>query len=160
MNPISLIPTPYRLLAGAVAIGFACLAIFALGWSTGAARVQAKWDKAKAVQLEASLAKERAARETERAWQTKYQGAINERTKTEDQLAAARSVAAAADDRLRRAAGDFQRRLSEAPAEAARAAAKTAAGLLGECSSRYRAMAAAAAGHLADLEQCEIAWPE
>ena len=55
---------------------------------------------------------------------------------------------------------DFRQRLSGATAEACRAAASAAAGLLEECSGRYREVAAAAAGHAADVMRCEGAWPE
>lgn len=97
---------------------------------------------------------------TERWWNEKWKGSVNERTETEKRLDAARAASAAADQRLRNATDDFRLRLSEATLEASRSAAITAAGLLDECSTEYRRVAAAADGHLADLKQCESAWPE
>lgn len=97
---------------------------------------------------------------TERALNAKLKGAIDDRTKAETLLAAARAAALAADDRLRQSRDDFRQRLSTATVEAARDAAGAAADLLGECSREYRQLAAAADGHLADLSQCEAAWPE
>lgn len=123
---------------------------------------QIGYDKA-AGEYQIKLAKQKdAALETERGWKDKWEGAVNERTETEKQLAVARDAATAADDRLRRTTSDFRQRLSSASAEACRSAAETAAGLLGECSERYRKVAAAASGHLADLDQCEVAcpWPK
>ena len=96
----------------------------------------------------------------ERWWDAKWKGAVNERTEDEKRLADARAASAAADQRLRNATDDFRLRLSEATLEASRSAAITAAGLLDECSTEYRRVAASADGHLADLKQCEAAWPE
>lgn len=109
----------------------------------------------------AKLAKEKeVALVTERGWQKQLEIANHDRIETEKRLDGYRAAALAADDRLRRTAGDFGKRLSAATAEACRHAAETAAGLLGECSAAYRDVAAAADGHLADAEQCEAAWPE
>lgn len=90
----------------------------------------------------------------------KTERASDARAELEQQLTVARSAARNADERLRVAAGDFQRRLAEASREAAIAAGSTAAQLLGECSREYRSVASAADGHLADAEQCRAAWPE
>jgi len=120
-----------------------------IGYDKAAAIYQAKLDKAKAE-----------ARSKEQSWNKQWQGAINDRTKLETQLADARAAAAAADVGLRNASADFRRRLSAASVEACRTAAATAASLLEECSGEYRRVAAAADGHLADLKQCEAAWPE
>lgn len=146
-----MIPTRYWVLAG--------LALAIAGWNAGADHVQGKWDKAKAAQTESDRQAEAAARAKENDWQEKWKGAVNARTELEKRLDGARAAATAADDRLRRAADDLQRRLAAAPVETCRTAAGTAAALLGECSREYRTLAAAADGHLADLEQCEAAWP-
>lgn len=156
---IGLIPAPYRLLAGAIALAVAAALLVGLGHRWGAASVQAAWDK----ETIANQAHEIEAQENARAlqlwWSKQYQGAIDERTKAEQDAAVARAAGDAAGQRLRDARSAFQRRLSEAPAAACRAAAGTVAGLLDECSARYRSVAAAARGHLADLKQCEQAWP-
>lgn len=44
MNPLNLIPAPYRALAAGLAIIAAALAVFIAGWNVGADHVQAKWD--------------------------------------------------------------------------------------------------------------------
>lgn len=109
----------------------------------------------------AKLAKEKeVALVTERGWRKQLEIANHDRIETEKRLDGYRAASLVADDRLRRTAGDFGKRLSAATAEACRHAAETAAGLLGECSAAYRDVAAAAGGHLADVEQCEAAWPE
>jgi hypothetical protein len=120
---------------------------------------QIGYDKA-AGEYQIKLAKQKeTALEAEREWKGKWERAVNERTEAEKQMAVARDAATAADDRLRRTTSDFRQRLSSASAEACRSAAETAAGLLGDCSERYRRVAAAASGHLADLDQCEVACP-
>lgn len=160
LNPVSWIPDKYLLLARIVAIGLLIAAAFAwwrhhnagqqkIGYGRAAVEYKAKLDEAT-----------EAARNKEDEWQEKWRVATNERTETENKLALYRAAAAAADDRLRRATDDWRKRLSVASVEACRTAASAAAGLLGECSSRYRQVAAAADGHLADLRQCEAAWPE
>ena len=153
---------PIRPYLGLVKIGAAVVALIAavwwwngfidrqqeIGYDKAAAEYQVKLDEQK-----------KAALEEGRRWDAKLKGAIDERTEVEKRLAAARDAAADADDRLRRTTTDFRQRLSAASVEACRSAAETAAGLLGDCSARYRAVAAAAAGHAADVQQCEIAWP-
>lgn len=160
MSPLSLIPAPYRLLASCAAVALLLGVTYAAGHRSGAHGVQTDWDAEKAQQSREALRIAVANRAIERAWAEKLQGAVDDRTKLEIDLAAARAAAATATDRLRVAAGDFQRRLSEATAEACRTAAGAAAELLGQCGERYRQVAAAADGHLADLRQCESAWPE
>lgn len=119
----------------------------------GYARAAAEYDKRLAAAKDA-------ARVREQGWFMQWERASHERAETEQRLATARADAAAADQRLRHTAADFRQRLAAASAEAARAAAVTAAELLGECGSEYRALAAAADGHAADAEQCRAAWPE
>lgn len=90
----------------------------------------------------------------------KQEIAHEERYKTEQALAAARAAARAADQRLQLARQDFAVRLDAATRETAIAAARAAAELLGECAGRYREVAFAADGHLADARLCRAAWPE
>lgn len=156
MNPIQ---EAYRALAGAIAVLAIVAGLYLLGKHNGAEAVLADWDKEKLVLAQAVIEADQQARDKENDWQEKWKGAVNERTELEIRLEVARSAAAAADGRLRRAASDFQRRLSEASVETCRKAAVAAAGLLGECSAAYRDLAGAADGHLADLRQCEAAWP-
>lgn len=156
MNPI---PEAYRMLAGAIAVLAMAAGLYLLGRHDGAEDVRADWNKEKLVLAQAAIEADKQARDKENDWQEKWKGAVNARTELEKRLEGARATAVAADDRLRRAAGDFQRRLSEASVETCRTAAGTAAVLLGECGAAYRELAAAADGHVADLGQFEEAWP-
>lgn len=132
-----------------------------LAWTThNANQRQIGYDRAAGEYAAQLAAAKDAALAQERDWKVKLKGAIDDRTNMEQALAAARARAAGADERLRRTTDDFRERLSAATAETARAAAATAAELLGQCGSRYRAVAAAADGHAADARQCETAWPE
>lgn len=108
-------------------------------------------EKLAAAQLEA-LRKER--RLTEQ-----WKQAQNARMQTEIQLDRARAAAGAADRRLQQSTDDFRERLSSATAGACRAAAATAADLLGQCSREYQQLAAAADGHAADVAAVIAAWP-
>ena len=159
-NPLNLIPTSYRILAAAIAVALTLLAIFALGWSRGADSVQVRWDKAKALQLQAGLEAEQAARHKERSMQQKLNEAQHAATERQIALRADYAAAHAAAYGLRDTVAVLRGQLSAATDQAARAAAITAAELLGECSSEYRSLAAAADGHAADAEACRAAWPE
>lgn len=160
LNPVSWIPDKYLLLAKIVAVGLLVIAAFAWWSAHNAGQQKIGYDRAAdEYQTKLDEATE-AARNKEDEWQEKWRVATNERAETENKLALSRAAAAAADDRLRRATDDWRNRLSVASVEACRTAASTAAGLLGECSAAYRDVAAAASGHLADLRQCESAWPE
>ena len=145
--------TPIRAALLTLAVALVLMVIFATGLRAGANDVQAKLDREKLANVEK-------ARKTEKSWQEKLANAEFERTAHENELESQRSAARAADDRLRRAAGDFQRRLSQSPASACPAAASTAATLLSECSGEYQRVAAAADGHFADAVSCRAAWPE
>lgn len=160
LNPVSWIPGKYLLLAKIVAIGLLVVAAFAWWHAHNAGQQKIGYDRA-VTEYQTKLNEQKdAARLREQGWFLNSERAANERTKLENKLALSRASAAAADDRLRRATDDWRQRLSVASLEACRTAAETAAGLLSECSREYRQVAAAADGHLADLQQCEAAWPE
>lgn len=160
MNPLNLIQDKYLLLVKLSAIALAV--VLALVWWNSHNRTQQRigYDRATA---EFRTAQEKAAaaqRVREAGNFRKQERAIDERSETERQLAAARAAARAADERLRNTRADFDRRLDAATRETALVAARTAAELLGECGERYRAVAFAADGHLADARLCRAAWPE
>lgn len=154
---------PIKPYLGLIQIGLVLAAVIAAGWwfnsfvdsqqQLGYGRAVAEYAARLAKQKEVALV-------TERGWRNQLEDAQRERIETEQRLAGFRTAAAIADDRLRRATSDFSQRLSAATLEAARHAAATAAELLSNCSTAYRSVAAAADGHLADLQQCEAAWPE
>lgn len=160
MNPLNLIPTPYRILAGAVAILLTCMAIFAVGWSHGADSVQARWDKAKAVQMQATIAAEQEARAKEQSMNKKLQEAENAATEREKKLRADYAAAHAAARGMRDTVAAVRGELPAATADACRSTAAAALAVLGECSDRYREVAEAADGHAADVITLSEAWPE
>lgn len=160
MNPLNLIPTPYRILAGAVAILLTCMAIFAVGWSHGADSVQARWDKAKAVQMQAAIAAEQDARAKEQSMNKKLQEAENAATEREKKLRADYAAAHAAARGMRDTVAAVRGELPAATADACRSTADAALAVLGECSDRYREVAEAADGHATDVRTLSEAWPE
>lgn len=160
MNPLNLIPAPYRILAGAIAVVLTCLAIFAMGWSHGADGVQARWDKAKALQMQAALAAEHEARAKERSMNQKLQEAENAASEREKKLRADYAAAHAAARGLRDTVADLSGKLAAATPETCRATANAALAVLGDCSDQYRAVAEAADGHASDVRTLTEAWPD
>ena len=160
MNPVLQIPAFLRWVGLAVALGLMIVACVAWWDSHNAGQQAIGYDKATAKynQEKRQAAEEQRVREL--ANFRKNERADDARNELEQKLAVARADARTADNRLQLARADFDRRLDGATREAAIAAAHTAAELLGECSDRYRSVAAAADGHSADAEQCAAAWPE
>jgi len=142
---------------GGYAIG-AVIAVLAYNWFISHHQDIGYQRAVSEYQAELSREKQKALA-TERDLNQRYTEAQNARIESEKLLDLHRRNARAADDRLRIARYDFSQRLSAASAAACRNAAETAVQLLGECSSAYRDVAASADGHLADFEQCRIAWP-
>jgi signal transduction histidine kinase len=159
MNPLALIPETYRLAVAVAVIVLACLAIFALGWSNGASRVQSRWDKASAVQQQAALVAEQAARTAEQAMNQKLQEAENAATEREKKLRADYAAVSSAAHGLRDTVAALRNQLSAATAEARRTTADAALAVLGECADRYRTVAEAADGHASDVRTLTEAWP-
>lgn len=160
MGIANLIPAPYRALAGALAIALMIAAAIAWWHSHNSGQQSIGYDKAVAEFQKKLNEQTAAARIREQGWFHNAERAQDARTELENKLALSRAAAAAADDRLRKSIADWRQRLSVVPIEACRAAAETVAGLLSECSGKYRAVAAEADGHAADAAQCVSAWPE
>lgn len=160
MSPLNLVPTPYRILAGAVAVALTLFAVYALGRSDGADAVQAKWDKAKAVQMKSALDAEKAARAKEQSMMTRLQEAQSAATQRETKLRADAGAARIAAAGLRDDLAAVRSRLSAATAEACRSTASAALELLGTCADEYREVATAADGHASDTETLIDAWPK
>lgn len=162
MMPLAL-PAALAKYSGLIKIAGVALALLAAAWwwnSHNQRQQDIGYNRAAAEYQKALNKQTAAARLREQGWFLNAERASNARTELENKLALSRAAATAADDRLQRATDDFGRRLSVATVEACRTAAGTAARLLGDCSREYRQVAAAADGHLADLRQCESAWPD
>lgn len=156
---IQLIPTPYRILAGVVAVALVGLTLYAVGWSRGADAVNTRWDQAKTIQLQAALAAEQQHRAREIEWNRRLQEAEHAASDREQKLRADSAAAHAAARSLRDTVAALSTELSTAPAEACRATAAAALAVLSECSGRYRAVAEAADGHASDVRTLTEAWP-
>lgn len=160
MVPLSMIPTPYRLMALAVAFLFACLGSYVVGRSHGGDAIQAKWDKAKAVQLQAALNAEQAVRAKEQSMNQKVQEAQNAAIEREKKLRADYAAAHAVALGLRDTVAALRGELAAASPEACRVTADTALAVFGECADRYQRVAEAADRHASDVETLSDAWPE
>lgn len=156
MSWLALLPVPHRI----ALIALVVVGIFGFGWVKGAGSVQARWDKARAGQLQAVIAAEQAARHKEQSMQQKLNEAQNAATEREKALRADYAAAHVAARGLRDTVAALRGQLATAPAEACRATADAALAVFGECSDRYRAVAEAADGHASDVETLTEAWPE
>lgn len=101
-----------------------------------------------------------AARGQEQAWQDRYNQGVNDAREREKKLADAAAASVRAADGLRRTIAGLKAGLPTAPAEACRDTAAALATVLGECTDRYREVAAAADGHASDAALCLAAWPD
>lgn len=156
----TLITEPYRLLSRVLAVLLVLLALYATGRHHGAEHVRGQWAQAKAEQLAAQAEAERTARLREQAMIDQLRKAQYEAAERETALRAAAAAAGAAAGSLRNDLAVARSRLSAATAEACRATASTALELLGTCADEYRAVAAAADGHAADVQALTEAWPQ
>ena len=151
-----------KLYLGLAKVAAVALLLLAVAWWWGRHNAEQQdigYRRAAAEYAAQLVAAQEEARQRERKMMERWEEAQNARIQTEITLDRARAVAAAADRRLQQSAADFGQRLSSATAEACRAAATTAAALLGECSAAYRELAAAADGHAADVGAVMAAWP-
>lgn len=155
-----LIPTPYRLLAGAVAILLTATAVFSLGWSRGSNHVQTSWDKAKAIQVKQALEAEQAAMARERSWLSQLRKAETDANDREEKRQAALAAAGAADQRLRNAIGSIHDKLPTSSPAASRETADTALAVFGECAAALGEMAEQADGIAIDRQTLIEAWPK
>lgn len=160
MNPLNLIPAPWRYGLLALAAVLAVGAIYATGHSAGADAVQRKWDADKAERMQIALEAEAGARQRERELTNKLQEAQHAATERETKLAAAAAAARAAAGSLRDTVAALRGDLSAATAEACRTTADAALAVFGECSTRLGEVAEAADGHASDARLCLDAWPE
>lgn len=146
----------YQLAAGAIFVG----AAFFSGLITGRDYVQDKWDAARAVQVQAAYAAERAARAKEQTLMTQLNEAQNAATARETKLRADYAAAHATALGLRHTLATLGHGLPANTPAANRQTATTSLALLGECSATVEQLAAAADGHASDVKTLTDAWPK
>lgn len=160
MNFHDLIPEPYRLLSRILVVLLVLLAVYATGRHQGAEHVRGQWSQEKATQLTAQAKAEQAARQREQAMIQQLQKAQYDAAERETVLRAAADAAAASAGQLRSTVADLRSRLSIATVEACRATAESALVVFSECTSEYRAVAAAADQHRSAAQTLSDAWPQ
>ncbi len=137
-----------------------------LAWQFQGARLGADLAEARADALGEKLAvstAQRAAdarvRRVEQAINTKYQGALNAARDREAQLRRDLDQLRTVSDGLREQSADAARRLASAPPAAVLEYATALGVVFEDCRAAYGDMAAAAAGHAADVQTLGAAWP-
>lgn len=122
--------------------------------------IQAKWDAAKIVQMEAARAAEATNRATESRLKTQVIEAQNANQDRINKISADAAAARTQSDGLRRDIAAVRSVLPSLAADAVRQYAATATDVLGECADRYTDMAAKAQGHASDSLMYQQAWPK
>lgn len=141
------------------ACALALVGAFTAGWTAQGWRADARLSK-----LQQAHAKEQAAQQTQaladyqRMEQTKND-AIQKAQARSEYLQTVAGAAAAAADSLRKQLAGVPARIATASRAAVDEYAATAGELLGACTAEYRAVAAAADGHAADVRTLTAAWP-
>lgn len=130
------------------------------GYWIGADRVQGRWDKAKAVQLQASLKAEADARAIEQALNQKLQEAQDAHTIQLHQAAVDAAAARSAINGLRNQLNLARAGLRLQPASPANQYAAAYADLLEQCAGEYQRVAEASDGHAADVKLLMEGWPK
>ncbi|KZK32219.1 hypothetical protein A4F85_01870 [Delftia sp. GW456-R20] len=138
----------------------------ALAWQFQGARLGAELAEARAEAISDKLAvstAQRAAdarvRSAEQTMNTKYQGALNAARDREALLRRDLDQLRAVSDSLREQSADAARRLASAPPAAVLEYATAVNAVYDDCRAAYGDMAAAAAGHAADVQTLGAAWP-
>lgn len=131
----------------------------ASAWSYQANRYDARIASIEKTHAEAVLTAGEAARASERAIATKYQGALNAATARQNDLRRHADAARAESHGLRDTLYSFRASLPSATRTTVIARADTAAELLGACAAEYQDVAAAADGHASDARTLIEAWP-
>jgi hypothetical protein len=153
---LTAIPFGYRLAAVLAFI----VAIYFVGLIAGREQVQDKWDRAKAIQTQAALTAETAARIKEQSLMTQLAEAQNAATERETKLRADYAAAHATALGLRNTLADLRNGLPTASVAACRQTSATALDVFGECTATVERLAAAADGHASDVKTLTDAWPK
>ncbi|WP_343739676.1 hypothetical protein [Delftia tsuruhatensis] len=137
-----------------------------LAWQFQGARLGAKLSEARLETTTQQLAIRTAQREAdarmrsaEQAMNTKYQGALNAARDREALLRRDLDQLRAVSDGLREQSADAARRLARAPPAAVLEYASALGVVFEDCRAAYGDMAAKAAGHAADVQTLDAAWP-
>lgn len=160
MNPLQLIPNPYRLAAQALAVALVIAALIAFGWSNGADHVQTKWDAEKGRAMAAQIIAEQTARVREQSMISQIRKAENDANDREEKRRAAVAAAGDSADKLRIALNTIRNGLPGNSADACRATASTALAVFGECSTALGEMADQADGITSDRQTLIDSWPK
>ena len=138
-----------------------------LAWTYQGARLGAELAEAHTQAADERLAvstAQRAAdarvRRAEQSINTKYQEALNAARDREAQLRRDRDHLLAVSDGLREQSADAARRLASAPPAAVLEYATALNAVYDDCRAAYGDMAAAAAGHAADVRLLQESWPK
>ncbi len=160
MNPLQLIPDPYRMAAQALAVALVVGALIAFGWSKGAEHVQAKWDAEKGRALAAQIVAEQTARAREQSMVSQIRKAENDANDREEKRRAAVSAAGDSADKLRLALNTIRNGLPGNSADACRSTASAVLAVFGECSAALGEMAGQADGIASDRQTLIDSWPK
>ncbi|MGB4064264.1 MAG: DUF2514 family protein [Azonexus sp.] len=160
MNPLQLIPDPYRFAAQALAVALVIGALIAFGWSKGADHVQTKWDAEKGRALAAQIVAEQTARQREQSMISQIRKAENDANDREEKRRAAVAAAGDSADKLRLALNTIRNGLPGNSADACRATADAAIAVFGECAAEAGSLADKAGGHASDVQTLSESWPK
>lgn len=157
---LSLIPAPYRWLAGALAILAAVGGLWLAVARYDAYQQGIGYDRAMAAWGEAKIRDNQAALQKERQLQKDKNDAEQQSAVREARLRADYAAAHAAALGLRDTVANLRGHLASAPVEACRETAAAALAVFGECTAQLGAVAEAADGHASDVETLSAAWPK
>lgn len=159
MNPLSLIPAPYRLVAQAIAVALVVAAAVAWWHSHNYAQQKIGYDKANAEWNAWKAAADAKANAENLERQKQKETAQNEAAKRQMDLENIASALRSDRDRLRNDNAAMHTRISVLTVDAARRVADTAAAIFSECEDKYSAVAIAADQCLSERQTLIDAWP-
>lgn len=152
--------TPYLT---SIKIGLAALLIaglLMLGYRSGSAHVQAKWNVAKLAQAQADQKDEAENRAKEQAYAKQLEDAQNAATKRDAALKTDNNALRAANLGMRDQLNAIREQLPSLTADAVRRYADTASVVLSECQSRYSTLAETTDRLDSERQTLMDAWPK
>lgn len=160
MNPLSLIPPQYKLLAIGIACAAALTGAFVAGCQVTAWRKDAAIANLKRDHAEAIVIANETARLKERAMSKQVEEARNAATKRETKLRNDATTARKSADGLRDELADIRRQLPDLAADAARQRADTLAQLFRACAAAFGDVAEDADRIASERQTLIEAWPK